>query len=582
MEAFKAKRACFCTLWITFLLLSSSFSTAGINSAYAQSAENSDLLVPDTLIRGIVEGVHLDSEIVLNKVSYGQLTARITIQITEILENPENFGYGETPIRVGHFVDVSYNYSSPPECGVNDIVEVYGLWVSTLYVPFSQSIRVDNQVFKRVSDGASVASYVKVIAEGIDSIETSPSEVDTRSEYSNGSIQLGPGMNLWYTWINASGTQVAFFTYYSDVYNSPLQTFVGQHYLADNETEVFIGNKLLLMEAYNDTNGNGVPDADLEEVKHFFLVNSSETFATMPIQKVTSENVSHYTWGIEYGWVDGFLLYPKDRVINGVSTNLAARVNITDLAFTYDYYIRGNISYLKTGVKVGRVVDFESHAVDVSLNGLGLSLLYGTTMLATKPYAVLVNGEPYNSKVAGTPTASTSRAEVVVGDKKLYEFIFEENYTLHRNSVPASYTSISAASPTESAPPSAAVYLSPYWLVGSLLRLLSEDVFPKLSVSLPSIGLGYTNSSFVYRVCYPTWEGGGIEHDPTYVAYLASSESTSISAQTGFPFEAIATVAVAVAGILALTLALIELRRTRRILKVNPLTMRNCMGGKRL
>lgn len=593
MKTSKTRKKCFHVLLTTFLLLASSFSIAGVKSSYAQSAESS-VLVPDTLIRGVVKGVHLNYEIVLNKVNYGRLTALITVQITEILERPENFSYLETPIRIGDFVDVSYNYSDPPACGVDDIVEVYGFWVSTLYVPFSQTTRVDDRVLKRASDDAFVASYVKVIAEGIEIGETGPSKVETNSEYSNGSISHGPGVNLWYTWVNASGTQVAFFTYYSEVYNSPIQTFLGQHYMADNETEVFIGNTLLLMEAYNDTDRNGVPEADFGEIKYFFLVNSSETFTTTPVQKVIteaasltsdspqmSENITHYIWGIQYGWVDGFLLFPRDRVIDGVSTSIAARVNISSLTFTYNYYVQGNVSYLKTGFKAGRVVDFEPHASDVSLNGLGLSLLYGTTMLTTKPYAILVNGESYNSKLPEAPTTSTSRAEVVVGNKKLYEFIFEENYTLYRNSVPESYVSKSVASPIESIPSNAAVYLSPYWLVGSLLRLLSEDVFPELSASLPNIGLEYANSSFVYRVCYPKWEGWSIEHDPTYVAYLVSQEIPPISPPAGLPIETIATVAVAVAGLSALALALTELRRTRRILKANPLTMHN-IGGKRL
>lgn len=581
MKTSKTRKKCFHALLTTFLLLASSFSIAGVKSSYAESAENS-VLVQDTLIRGIVEGVNLNCEIVLNKVNYGRLTALITIQITEILEMPENFSYRETPIRIGDFVDVSYNYSDPPECGVDDIVEVYGFWVPTLYVPFSQTIRVDDHILKRTSDDAFVASYVKVIAEGIEIGETSSSKVNTNSEYSNGSISHGPSADLWYTWINASGTQVAFFTYYSDVYNSPLQTFLGQHYMADNDTEVFIGNRLLLMEAYKDANGNGVPEADIDEIKYFLLVNSSKTFTITPVQKVVTENISHYIWGIEYGWVDGFLLYPKDKLINGVYTNLAAKVNITRLAFEYEYYVLENASYLKTGFKVGKIVDFEPQAPDTSLDGLGLSLLYGTTMLTTKPYLVHVDGEPYNSTLADAHTTPTSRAEVIVEDMKLYEFIFEENYTLYRDSVTESYGSKSAASPIESIPPNAAVYLSPYWLVGSLLRLLSEDVFPKLSASLSDISLAYGNSSFVYRVCYQTWEGWSIEHDPTYIAYLSPSKSPPISPPAGIPIETIATAAVAVVGLFALALALIELRRTRRILRINPLTMHTSVRGRGL
>jgi len=572
MGTTKTRKTCLYALLTASLLLASSFSMFGVDSAHSQLDENSELLVPDTLIRGIVKGIHLNYENILNKVTY-RLAALITIQITEIIERPENFCYGEKSIGDGDLVGVSYNCSSYPECGVNDIVEVYGFWVAPPNLPASRTIRVDDAI---------IASYVKTVAEGDKSHEEgegNSSTIDTQSEYSNGSISHGLGVNLWYTWINASGTQVIFFTYYSEVYNSPIQTFLGQHYQTVNETEVFIGNTLLLMEAYNDTNGDGVPDADFEtgtgEIKYFFLVNSSFGFIPTPVQKVMIEDIPHYTWGVEYDWVDGFLLYPKSKLISGVETTLAARVYITHLSFTYEYYVQGNVSYTKTGVKVGKIVDFEPYALDVSLDGVGLSLLYGTVMLTTKTYAVLVNGEPYNSKVAEAPTTSTNRAEVFIGDAKLYEFIFEENYTLYRDSGAESYRSKSAASAIENIPPDAANYLSPYWLVGSLLRILSEDVFLNMSASLPNLDLEYANSSFVYRVCYPTWDGWGLEHDPTYVAYLVESVAPPIGPPIGLPagpsIEAIA--AVAVAGLFALTLALIELRKTRRILKINPLTM---------
>lgn len=581
MGTSKTPETCLYALLTALLLLASSFSMLGADSAYSHSAENSDVLAPDTLTKGIVKRIHLNYENVLDKVTY-RLTALITIQITEIVERPENFCYEEKPIGVRDVVDVSYNYSGHPECRVNDIVEVYGLWVKQFDLPASRTIRVDDYVVKRV-DNVLIRSYVKTIAEGGESDEDGPSVIDTQSECSSGSISHDQYVNLWYTWINASGTQVVFFTYYSEVHNSPIQTFLGQHYQTDNETEVFIGNTLLLMEAYNDTNGSGVPELDLrtgtDEIRYFFLVHSSVEFIPTPVQKVVIEDIPHYIWSIKYEWVDGFLLYPKDRLINNVTTKLAAKVNITHLSFTYEYYVQGNTSYLKTGFNAGKIVDFEPHAPDVSLDRLGLSLLYGTTMLTTKPYDVLVNGEPYDSKVAEAPTRSTNSAEVIVGNAKLYEFIFEENYTLYRNSDAESYGSKSAASPTESIPPNAANHLSPYWLVGSLLRILSDDVFPKINGSLPNIDLEYANSSFVYRVCYPTWEGLGIEHDPTYMAYLVPVKlSAPISPPGGPSIETV--VAVAVAGLFALTLALIELRRTRRILKASPLTTHSYMGGK--
>jgi len=390
------------------------------------------------------------------------------------------------------------------------------------------------------------------------------------SEYSSGSLQLSQDMNVWYASINQS-THVVFFTYYSKVYNSPIVTFLGQHYTTANNTEVFIGNTMLLMEAYNDTNGDSVPEADLGEIKYFFLVNSSETFDATPVQKTTIENVSHYVWGIEYGWVDGFFLYPKDQIINGFSTNLAARVNITRLSLTYDYYVKGNVSYIKTGFKIGKMADFEPFYVqNVSSNELGLSILYGTAIFTTNPYTVRVNGKSYDSRTAQASATSTNQTEVVVESEKIYEFIFQENYTLYRDSATENHTSKTIASPTGSLPPNSLEHLS--WS----LRLFSEDVFPKMDFKLPAIDLAYANSSLIYRVCYPTWDGWSIEHDPTYVAYLVPVSagepgSSGVPPPAGPSLETIVTAAVALAGTVALTLALVELRRTRRMLRISPL-----------
>jgi hypothetical protein len=569
------------TLISTLLILAPMFfvqpsSMSGVDSAYAQSAEDSDVSVPNTLTRGIVKGIHLDYENALNKVAH-RLTALITIQITEVVERPEDFCYGEKSIGVGDFVDVSYNYSGPPECRVNDIVEVYGLWVTPVDLPDSQTIRVDDYVVEPVGD-ALIESYVKTIAEGGEGGEGDSSMIDTQSEYSDGSIPLGQDMNLWYVWVNASGTQVVFFTYYSEVYNSPIMTFLGEHYQTVDETEVFMGNTLLLMEAYDDANGNGVPEADFttgtSEIEYFFIVNSSVGFVPMPVQKTVMDYTPHYTWGVRYERVDGALLYPEDRLMNGVWTNLAARVNITHLTFTYEYHVQEDASYLKTGFEVGEIVDIEPYTsnMNMTLNELGLSLLYGTTTLTAKPYTVLVNNEPYDSIKAEAPAVPTSRAEVMVEDMKTYEFIFEENYTLHRDSIVEVYDSKSAASAIDSVPPNADPYLSPYWLVGWLLRHLSDDVFPGMSTGMPDIDLNYTSSSFVYRVCYPLWEGWRIEHDPTYVAYITAVEVGP--PQRSLPIEPSfeTLVAVTAACTFALAVALIELRRTKRILKISPST----------
>jgi hypothetical protein len=75
-----------------------------------------------------------------------------------------------------------------------------------------------------------------------------------------------------------------------------------------------------------------------------------------------------------------------------------------------------------------------------------------------------------------------------------------------------------------------------------------------------AINLDYNVSSFLYRVCYPKWDGYGLEHDPTYVAYLNAMAIPEV----GPPFM-IVLVAVTL-GSVALIVALRDLRKTRRML----------------
>lgn len=375
--------------------------------------------------------------------------------------------------------------------------------------------------------------------------------IDTESEYSNGSLQFYDFvMNLWYDWINTQGTQVIFFAYYSEVYNSPIITFVGQHYVTMNGTEVFIGNTLTLMEVYNDANKNNIPEVN--EIGYFFLVNSSVGFTVTPIEKITLGEVAHYRWGVEYQTIDGHLI---DET--GASK---ARVIVEHMAFSYDYYIQNNVSYLKTGFDVGEIVNIESSEPDLTLEGLSLSLLYATMTITPKNYTVLVNGQSYNSATAFLSPLATDRGEIKIEDQKTYEFVFGENYTIYKNSIVESHKSFSAASATETVSSNARVSLS--WLIEQLESVL-EDLFPKMSEMQVNIDLDYATSTFVYRVCYPTWEGYRVKHDPTYIAYINPQGTPRIPIV--IPLELLITATII--GLIAFIAAVWDLQKTKRVLR---------------
>jgi len=141
--------------------------------------------------------------------------------------------------------------------------------------------------------------------------------IDTNAEYANGSIPIPPtGVWIWYAWVNTSETQVICYALFSDTYNSPIVSFLGQHFKVENGTDVFVGTTLALIEVYDDTNGDGIPQANFtsgeSEIIYHLGVNSSVNYQITPIQKVMEGEITHYMWGFKHETIDGFLLYPDN------------------------------------------------------------------------------------------------------------------------------------------------------------------------------------------------------------------------------------------------------------------------------
>jgi hypothetical protein len=379
--------------------------------------------------------------------------------------------------------------------------------------------------------------------------------VDTSAEYSNATIGSPfEGLAIWYVWINTSYTQVIYLAFESDRYPPPVITFFGQHYMTGNSTEVFVGNTLTAMEVYNDTNRNGVPDVNpsngTSELLYNFAVNSSQSFVITPVQKTMIGNEPHYTWGLLYNTIDGFLLTENQAA--------GARVILDYLASSYDFYVQNNASYLKTTFEIGKILNVTSMSdFNLTLDGLSLSLLYGTSVIASKTYTTVVNGEPYNSTTTQNSTEPTQSGEIRIEDTNAYQYVFGQNYTLSRDSGNVTYPSQSAAVSDQSVP--GGIYKS----VESTLSFF-EDVlsglFPKISSLPATINLDYNVSSFLYRVCYPQWNGYALEDDPTYIAYLAPMAVPEISPPVMF------IIGAAVIGSMTLIVALVDIRKTRRTL----------------
>jgi hypothetical protein len=168
-----------------------------------------------------------------------------------------------------------------------------------------------------------------------------------------------------------------------------------------------------------------------------------------------------------------------------------------------------------------------------------------------------VNGEPYNSTTAQNPTEPTQSGEIRIEDTKAYECIFGQNYTLSRDSGNVTWHSQSAAVSDQSVP--GGIYKSVESTLPIFENVLS-GLFPKISNLPATINLDYNVSSFLYRVCYPQWDGYALEHDPTYIAYLTPIAVPEISLPIMF------IIGAAIIGSMTLIVALLDIRKTRRML----------------
>jgi hypothetical protein len=353
---------------------------------------------------------------------------------------------------------------------------------------------------------------------------SSQGDIDTNAEYANGSIPTPPTeVWIWYTWVNTSETQVISYALFSDTYNSPIMSFLGQHFKVENDTDVFVGTTLALIEVYNDTNEDGIPQANFtsgeSEIIYYLGVNSSVNYQITPIQKVTEGETAHYTWGFKHETIDGFLLYPEQYVGHVA----AAFVTIDYLSFNYDFYVVQNVSYLKTSFKIGNITDIQPYDDPlVSLEGLSLSLLYSTVTSSAKPYTAYVNDEPYDSTTAPNPATTTSSSQIAVEMIKAYEFIFGESYNLTRGENIETYEMKSEAAATASVHPD--VIYSLDWAFSWFENNLNlSELFPSAGGLGGQVDLNCSVSTLLYRNCYPVWDGLPIQHDPTYVAYLFSN-----------------------------------------------------------
>jgi hypothetical protein len=400
---------------------------------------------------------------------------------------------------------------------------------------------------------------------------------------SSGFINGSYGIEQWYVWLNTSSTHVLFLAMYSGASAPPINYFIGQHYFTSNGTEVFVGNRLLGFEVYEDLNGNSILDADytnwfdknLDESRYFFLLNASVTADLTPPSKSVVNNATHYLWGITYGQVQGvfaeignttgaYIGNPEtDGMLPSYFTQYVSST-LDSLSLSYEYWVENETAYLKTGVnlgtfsKVGIPGPYPQPTV-LNFDNDSFSTLYTTSVLSMKPYEI----RPENATDTGETAVPVNATNIEVENKEAFRLVFGENYTLNGD---LTERRSSAGIYPASSVPGDVIASTNYF------RVDAEDTFKSyFGATSPSLAENVTlsigRSSLIYRVCYPTWSNRTFTHDPLFIAYLGEpafiNPGGNGSGTGTIPIPPTWTIAIAVASLLVLAITIYRHKKVR-------------------
>ncbi|MGQ9582556.1 MAG: hypothetical protein ACUVV6_03470 [Thermoplasmatota archaeon] len=327
----------------------------------------------------------------------------------------------------------------------------------------------------------------------------------------------------------------------------PWQLF-GLHYYTKGGTENFLTAVLAFLLAYNDTNGNGMPDHGNEPTYYVIpfgvsdaLKNLSEDFApevsVLPVEKLGD---GHYRFGMRYR-----NLYAKIIDANNiVSLLLSAALPIyiarfSELTVTYDVTIdpESGVAKAETFYTLGQVQRLWLWGQNVGREALpesfGIAAVHYVAIFAKK---YEFSGSASGTRVtAGVNKPVDENLTLKIGkDDRAMEIGYRGTFDLKDEATDTyierdkrAYNMLVAARPGD-------LWLI-QWQAGFSLDVLclmayglSKSMQEKYKSPLDLYIKGrqdFWGAALWYGVAFPSWRGYRAEHDPTYTAFFGPEPS---------------------------------------------------------
>jgi hypothetical protein len=411
--------------------------------------------------------------------------------------------------------------------------------------------------------------------------------------------------NMYMTYVNTKGLKLLYagleeITADESTYlRIPMQSFIMHYKTNQKNRDVILASTFLMLMAFNETNASIFPDSpdrndklfasfslgfDLSDLGETLPVLNSET-VTIPLN--SSEDKLEWTWGMKYTnltalWWETWIDPNNPRFRNSWPVGLTV---YDELTFTYklnidpeagnatlqENHIVGRMRHLFVGVipalwvyynstgtygMLGRKLGDDTIHDYIQNNGLEMSIInFQTSIMADhETYSQTASGQSVTN--AETEITDTSINTYADDGERIFnaDFGAKKTYQMHNYTADPSENTFEFCNSTARTAKIAGFAgnggLFAYHI--GLMKFLPAVVIhmhPALFSKAVSTIANMSRANYFYIIAYPEYSGYRVEHDPTFTAYLTTSNSNLDQPITGGGWIILIAVIILVVGL---------------------------------
>jgi hypothetical protein len=409
--------------------------------------------------------------------------------------------------------------------------------------------------------------------------------------------------NMYMTYVNNSGLKLLYAgleeitTDESSYLRIPMQSFIMAYKTNENNRDVILASTFLMLMAFNETSNTifpNSPDTSDTLFASFSLgFDLSKLGKTLPVLNSKTETIplahegNTWTWGMRYtnltalwwqtwinpnnphfqnSWPVGLTVYdeltftykltidPEAGTATLQENHVIGRmrhlfVGIIPLLWTY-YNSTGTYGMLGRKLSDNTIHDF------IQDNGLEMSIInFQTSVMADhETYSETASGQSVTD--AETEVTDTSIATYADDGEKIFnaDFGTKKDYNLYNYTADPSESSYNTYEATTRTARIAGFAGNGglFALHIGLMKFLPAVVvhmYPALFAKAVSTIANMSRANYFYITAYPEYSGYRVEHDPTFTAYIAASNSMPAQPPAGAGGIIIIAIIIVVVGI---------------------------------